>query len=96
MRRKLAAYHRHIQVGVIAQGLLQTLAIQHASLVWSSFGSWLRTIRPGIVPSELVTAVAPRHSLPDFLAHCGETCSFQRFLRERLEPTPSCPLRLTG
>ena len=43
VRRKLAAYHRHIQVGVIAQELLQTLAIQHASLVWSSFGSWLRT-----------------------------------------------------
>lgn len=96
VRRKLAAYHRHIQVGLIAQGLLQTLAIQHPRLVWSSFGSWLRTIRPGIAPSELVTAAALRHSLPDFLAQRGEACSFQKFLRERLEPPPSCPLRLTG
>jgi hypothetical protein len=46
VRRKLAAYHRHIQIGLIAQGLLQCLAIQHPRLVWSSFGSWLRTIRP--------------------------------------------------
>ncbi len=96
VRRKLGAYHRHIQIGVIAQGLLQTLAIQHAPVVWLSFGSWLRTIRPGIPPSELVTAAALRHSLPDFLAHPGEACSFQKFLRQRLEPTPSCPLRLTG
>jgi hypothetical protein len=96
VRRKLTAYNRHIQVGLIAQGLLQTLAIQHPRLVWSSFGSWLRTIRPGIAPSELVTATALRHSLPDFLAHRGEACSFQKFLRERLEPIPSCPLRLTG
>jgi hypothetical protein len=96
VRRKLDAYHRHIQVGLIAQGLLQTLAIQHPRLVWSSFGSWLRTIRPGIPPSELVTAAALRHSLPDFLAQRREACSFQKFLRERLEPAPSCPLRLTG
>ena len=96
IHRKLTAYHRHIQVGVIAQGLLQTLAIQETRLVWSSFGSWLRTIRPGIVPSKLVTAAALRHSLPNFLAHRGEACSFQNFLRERIEPTPSSPLHWTG
>ncbi|EQD69770.1 hypothetical protein B1A_06660, partial [mine drainage metagenome] len=48
VRRKIAAYHRHIQVGLIAQGLLQYLAIQHPREVWASFGSWLRTIRDGL------------------------------------------------
>jgi len=58
VRRKLSAYDRHIQIGLIAQGLLQYLSATHAQLVWSSFGSWLRTIRPGVCPSELVTATA--------------------------------------
>src|SRR5437667_3075700 len=96
VRRKLAAYQRHIQIGLIAQGLLPALAIHHPRLVWASFGSWLRTIRPGIAPSELVTAAALRNSLPDFLTQRAEVCSFQKFLREHLEPTQSPALRLSG
>jgi len=68
VRRKLGAYHRLIQLGLTSQGLLQTFAMQHPRLVWSSFGPWLRTIRPGIGPSELVTASAPRNALPLFCA----------------------------
>ena len=67
VKRKLHAYHVFIQTGIICQGLLQYLAVAHPRLVWSSFGSWLRTIRPGIPPSELVVAIALRHSLPEFL-----------------------------
>jgi hypothetical protein len=71
VRRKLGACHRHIQIGLIAQGLLQCLAIHHPRLVWSSFDSWLRTIRPGVAPSELVTAAALRNWLPDFSCNEG-------------------------
>jgi len=39
VRRKLGAYHRHIQLGLIAQGLLQYLAVIYPQLVWNSFGS---------------------------------------------------------
>ena len=52
VRRKLGAYHRHIRIGLIAQGILQYLAVTYPRLVWASFGSWLRTIRPGIPPSD--------------------------------------------
>ena len=48
VRRKIAAYHRHIQLGIIAQGLLQILSATHPKLIWQSFGSWIRTIRPGL------------------------------------------------
>ena len=96
VRRKLDAYHRHIQIGLIAQGLLQALAVNHPRLVWASFGSWLRTIRPGIPPSELVTAAALRHSLPDFLARSRPGSMFTKFLREQLEPTQAAPWRLAG
>ncbi len=51
VRRKLDAYHRFIQIGLIAQGLLQYLLICVPELVWAKFGSWLRTIRPGILPT---------------------------------------------
>ena len=33
VRRKTAAYHRHIQLGLIAQGLLQILATKTSILV---------------------------------------------------------------
>jgi hypothetical protein len=62
------AYHLFIQAGAISQGLLQYLAAVAPEQVWSSFGSWLRTIRPGVAPSEFVVATALRQSLPEFLA----------------------------
>jgi len=61
------AYHVFIQAGVIAQGLLQYLSVAFPHRVWTSFGSWLRTIRPGIPPSEFVVANAMRQTLPHFL-----------------------------
>ena len=68
VKRKLHAYHVFIQAGVVCQGLLQYLAV---AFVWNSFGSWLRTIRPGIPPSELVVANALRQSLPEFLLNAA-------------------------
>jgi hypothetical protein len=52
VRRKIRAYHAHIMAGIIAQGMLQYLSLAQAPLVWKSFGSWIRTIRPGVLPSE--------------------------------------------
>ena len=96
VRRKLDAYHRHIQTGLIAQGLLQYLSSSFPQLVWSSFGSWIRTIRPGISPSEQVTAIALRHTLVEFLADSGGASILTKFLRERLDLSRHEGLRLTG
>jgi hypothetical protein len=96
VRRKLAAYDRHIQIGLIAQGLLQFLPASYPRLLWSSFGSWLRTIRPGVCPSELVTAAALRNSLPDFLLNSAATSIFKIFLRDNIDPAHPRPLRLAG
>ena len=40
VRRKLCAYHRHIQIGLITQGILQYLAVSCPRLVWVAFGSY--------------------------------------------------------
>jgi len=83
VKRKTHAYHVFIQAGVICQGLLHYLSVAFPALVWSSFGSWLRTIRPGIPPSELVVATAMRQCLPAFLLNCSETNILAKFIAQR-------------
>jgi hypothetical protein len=85
VRRKLAAYHRHIQIGLVAQGILQCLAALQPKLVWRHFASWLRTKKSPECPSEFVVATALRHSLPDFLAAGPREPNWRKFLRDRLD-----------
>ena len=85
VRRKIAAYHRHIQLGLIAQGLLQILSARTPQRVWQSFGSWIRTVRPGLAPSEQVTAIALRNTLPEFLATAAKTSILVKFIRDRID-----------
>lgn len=96
VRGKIAAYHRYVQVGLIAQGLLQYLSVQFPALVWKQFGSWLRTIREGIPPSELVTSQALRTGLPEFLVGTHEASAFTKFVLERLDLMRAEGLRLAG
>ena len=86
VKRKTHAYHVFIQAGVVCQGLLHYLAVVFPALVWSSFGSWLRTVRPGIPPSELVVATALRHGLPEFLLNAAKTHFFAKFITDRQDP----------
>src|ERR1700736_552514 len=83
VKRKIRAYHVFIQAGVIAQGLAQYLSVVAPKLVWDSFGSWLRTIRPGIPPSEFVVANALRQTLPDFLFGSSKKSSLAKFIADR-------------
>jgi hypothetical protein len=85
VRRKITAYHRHIQLGLIAQGLLQILSTTQPKMVWRSFGSWIRTVRPGLAPSEQVVAIALRNTLPEFLAAAAKTSILVKFIRDRLD-----------
>ena len=85
VKRKLHAYHTFVMAGIIAQGLLHYLSSEHAVLVWRSFGSWLRTIRKGLAPSEFVVATALRHSLPEFLLVAPKEQKLAKFIRERLD-----------
>jgi len=85
VRRKIAAYHRHMQLGLIAQGLMQILSAKIPKHVWRSFGSWVRTIRPGLAPSEQVVAIALRNTLPEFLAAAAKISILVKFIRDRLD-----------
>ncbi len=85
VRRKIDAYHRFVQTGLIAQGLLQYLSISFPQLVFSSFGSWFRTIRIGVAPSEQVTAIALRNTLPEFLSDTSPKSILKKFITERID-----------
>jgi hypothetical protein len=96
VRRKISAYHRHIQLGLIAQGLLQILSATVPKSVWQSFGSWIRTIRPGLAPSEQVAAIALGNTLPGFLAGSAKTSILVKFLRHRIDLSRSEGTRLVA
>jgi len=92
--RKIRAYHCHMQLGIIAQGLLQYLSLTCTKAVWQSFGSWLRTIRNGIYPSEQVTALAMRNTLPELLVNSPENPILVNFIRQKIDLNRQEGLRL--
>jgi len=96
VQRKMDAYHRFVQTGLIAQGLLQYLSASFPQLVFSSFGSWFRTIRTDFAPSELVTAIALRQSFPEFLSDSSQDSIFKKFIIERIDLNRSEGLRLVA
>jgi hypothetical protein len=85
VRRKLDAYHRYVQLGCIAQGLLQYLALSFRADVWTHFRSWLRTMKPAQPPSEAVVAQALRNTFPEFLLDNSREHDLKKFILERTD-----------
>ena len=85
VRRKLDAYHRFMQVGLVAQGIMVAIASAAPQIVWHSFGSWLRTVRPEQCPSELVVSIALKNNFPEFLMSDSPAGNLVNFIRERLD-----------
>ena len=96
VRNKVAAYHRYVQLGCIAQGLLQYLSVKLGSQVWQHFKSWLRTMKTDQAPSEMVVAQALRASLPNFLATMHGTHELEKFLVENADLSRMPDLRLSA
>jgi len=96
VRNKVAAYHRYVQLGCIAQGLLQYLSVKFGSLVWQHFNSWLRTMDPDRSPSEMVVGQALRSSLPGFLAATHGQHELEKFIVENADLARMPNLRLSA
>ena len=86
VRRKLAAYERHIQLGLIAQGLLQYLALSFRRVTWFNFHSYIRTASPQKPPSEWVVCQALRHTWPQFLQGSSHSLILKKFLASKISP----------
>jgi hypothetical protein len=83
--RKIDAYHRFIQFGCIAQGMLQYLSVCFGRQVWDRFGSWMRTMNTSQAPSEAVVATALRNCLPEFLLDSPEEHTLKKFILDRID-----------
>ena len=86
VKRKLGAYQRHIQLGLIAQGLLQYLAVSFRRVTWFNFHSYIRTASPHKIPSEWVVSHALRHTGPDFLKDSSPVSILKKFLATKISP----------
>lgn len=85
LRRKMDAYHRFIQIGLIAQGLMVVLATIKPQCVWRSFGSYLRTYRQISCPSEFVVSIALKNSYSEFLVNKIFAQTLLKFLLEKID-----------
>lgn len=94
--RKIKAYHCFVQVGLIAQGMLQYLSMTQTKHVWSHFGSWIRTIRPGILPSEAIVSKALWNTLPYFLKGSITGGIIEKFISSRIDRKRSESMRFAG
>jgi hypothetical protein len=86
VRRKIGAYERHIQLGLIAQGLMQYLALNFRRASWFNFNTYIRTAAPQKPPSEWVVSQALRQSWPQFLAGSAKSLALKKFLKSRIDP----------
>jgi hypothetical protein len=98
VRRKMDAYHRYVQLGCIAQGILQHLSLRLRKQAWNTFTahSWMRTMATSQPPSEAVVAHALRVSLPAFLLNAPKDATLKIFLLNNAD-LERCPeLRLSA
>jgi len=86
VRRKMKAYHMHVQLGCIAQGLMLHMAIQYRSMVWRHFRSWLRTMDPARPPSELVVAYVLRDQLHELFTVLAQDPRAEKILDDYATP----------
>ena len=96
VKRKLRAYHAYTQIGLIVQGVLQVISMTIHKEVWHSFGSWLRTIRVDVLPSEAVVMKALQNTVSEFLASDQLDPSIAKFIIEKIDFTRTEGLRLFG
>lgn len=94
--RKIHAYHVFVQAGMIAQGMTQYLAMTKEDLVWKYFGTWIRTIRPDVLPSEMIVSEALKNTLPDFLRYKPIAEDWRKFVLDKIDFLRPDSLRFTA
>jgi hypothetical protein len=96
IKRKMAASHRYVQRGCIAQGLLQYLSVTFGKKLWRHFASWLRPMNQDQAPSAMVVARALRACLPQFLVVRHGSPALANILLEPAALSSMPELRLAG
>ena len=93
---KIRAYETYVQLAYIAQGILQYLSITKSDIVKKQCRTWFRTIRPNVLPSELVVGLALKNSMPYFLAGSLFKPNLKKFIHEKTDFEEQDDIFLTG
>ena len=93
---KIRAYEIYVQLACIAQGILQYLSITKSDTVKQQCRTWFRTIRPNVLPSELVVGLALKNSMPCFLAGSLLKPNLKKFIHEKTDFEKQDDIFLTG
>ena len=73
-------------MSLIAQGLLQYLALTFPHAAWANFNSYIRTADRSAPPSEWVVTHALRHTWLDFLRFSPSAIILKKFLAHKIDP----------
>jgi hypothetical protein len=79
VEKKLEAYHKHVLVGLLAQGCMQYLSTYFPTEVYA-YAPWLRTKTMSGHPSEETVAAALRAGLSEFLARITDIHPLKKIL----------------
>ena len=84
VRRKLAAYQRFVQIGLISQGILIYLGMRFRCVCWGSLQTYRRTARTSRPPSEWTIIWIMRSIWPEFLRVSPNALILKKFLDDRM------------
>ncbi len=93
---KICAYEVYVQFACIAQGILQYLSITKSDTVKKQCRTWFRTIRPNVLPTELIVGVALKNSMPYFLAGSTFPSKLKKFIHEKTDFEEQDEFPVTG
>ena len=90
--RKIEAYERFVNIGAIAVGMLQLLALKNATYISKLFPIWLRTFPRSSYPTELIVRSAIQHELYGIPSEAMKTLLVTEILRtkRRARSAPNC------
>jgi hypothetical protein len=86
---KVEAFERFINLNAIALGLLQVLALEFPTQVWSQFPRWFRTLPKHGYPSERIAQLALQHHVEGLFSKSPPTLLLAKFIAAKLPPSPT-------
>ncbi len=80
---KMESIERFVNIGCIALGMLQILALNYSERIWKNYGGWLRTVRRDIPTEEVVLSVIRDEYYHDFADNFSHTAIYQIITEKR-------------
>jgi hypothetical protein len=81
---KVDAMERFVNLNAIAPGILQVLALELPTLIWSNFPRWFRTLPKHGYPSERIVQLVLQHQAQEVFLKSPASLLLPKFLAAKL------------